>query len=1117
MAIRRWLTAIGLGSLAEAFEENDIDLELIPELSEDDLRQMGLTLGQRKRLLRAAQSLATAGHNPAVALRPESGGERVPAERRHLTVMFCDIVGSTVLSERLEAEDLLDVVRHYQNFCASIIGTHEGYIARFVGDGILAYFGYPMAHEDAPVHALHAALGITEGIGDLQLPADTKLAVRIGIASGVVIVGDLIGAGAAVEQPAIGIAPNLAARVQGTAGPNEIVVADVTYRLTQDDFEFEDLGRREFHGISEPVRIWRLLGERQEGSEAVTFGRWAQTSFADRSDQLDLARRLWRQVKGGAGRVVMIAGEPGIGKSRFVHQFLREVNDEAMVQTYQATPYNQDSPLYPLIQRYRLIANIDPGDSPATIRHKLDKVVMGDDGPERESRLDIFAEMLSPVSIDQPQSQVVAKQTRERTLQAIVDNLVTRSRAYPIVVVVDDFQWLDPTSIELMDRVINAIADERIFVIVTSREGFYAPWESLPQVTRLELGRLPVKDTQALIASLAQGTSLTKAVVSEIVEKTDGIPLFVEELTKSVVELDFEQSAKGRRPKRGGGAGIPISLHDSLMERLDRVGQAKMVARVGSVLGRSFSRDLISQVGDFDMDYLEAALVTLSDAGLIYREIDQRGKETFVFKHGLVQEAAYDSLLREERQRLHTATAQALKSLVPEIVEDRPDLLANHLSAGGIHQEAAHLWLQAGRLSLARSAIVEAVHQLRRGLDALDQLRESPEVQALRLQLLIRLGPALISLHGPGSSEVEEIYARGYDLCRSLPESQDHFPVYWGWWRLSRDFNEMNKRADELLTRASGREDEELLLQAHHCQWASHFNRGDFHGCLEHIDCGLELYEKGDYRTHATLYGNHDAKVCGHGERSLVYWLLGRPDEAMEAERQAQAWMEALGHGGSWMHHKDITIMHRLYRRDAGEVLRIAEEMIAFAEEQGFTDHRAKALVFAGWAHARLGNPSKGLTEIREGLERQKLIGTREDFPIYYDMFAEVLALNGRIDEALEETTAAQADFEAMGLRIWLPELRRRVGYLLQLRMPHDPEPAVSAYRSALDLASDQGARTLALRAATSLAGLLRSLGRIDDACSTLEPRLEGLEGMAGTPDYAAAAAMLATARRREG
>ncbi len=1116
MAIRRWLTAIGLGGLAEVFEENDVDLELVPELTEEDLRQLGLTLGQRKRLLRAAQSLVTAGHSPAVAVTPPASGERVPAERRHLTVMFCDIVGSTVLSERLEAEDLLDVVRCYQNFCASIIGSHEGYIARFVGDGILAYFGYPMAHEDAPVHALHAALGITEGIGDLRLPADTKLAVRIGIASGVVIVGDLIGAGAAVEQPAIGVAPNLAARVQGTAGPNDIVVADVTYRLTQDSFDFEDLGRREFHGISEPVRIWRLIGERHGDREAVTFGRWAQTSFADRSDQLDLARRQWQQVKSGAGRVVMITGEPGIGKSRFVHQFLREVNDEAIVQTYQGTPYNQDSPLYPLIQRYRLLANIDPGDSPATIRHKLNKVVMGE-GQEREARLDIFADMLSPVAIDQPQSQVAAKQNRERTLQAIVDNLIARSREYPTVVVVDDFQWLDPTSIEVLDRVVHAIPNERVYVIVTSREGFHTPWEALPQVTRLELGRLPVKDTQALIASLAQGTSLTKAVVSEIVEKTDGIPLFVEELTKSVVELDFEQSAKGRKPRRGAGSAIPISLQDSLMERLDRVGQAKTVARVGSVLGRSFSRELISEVGDFDGAYLEAALITLSDAGLIYREVDQRGKETFVFRHGLVQEAAYDSLLREERQRLHTATAQALQNQVPKIDEDRPDLLANHLSAGGSHEQAAKLWLQAGRISLARSAIVEAVHHLRRGLEALDQLPKTPETQALRLQLLIHLGPALIALHGPGSSEVEEIYTKGYELCRSLPESEDHFPVYWGWWRLSRDFNEMSKRSDELLTRASARKDEALLLQAHHCQWASHFNRGDFQGCLAHIDCGLELYEKGDYRTHATLYGNHDAKVCGHGERSLVYWLLGRPEEAIESERQAQAWMETLGHGGSWMHHKDITIMHRLYCRDAAEVLRIAEEMIAFAEEQGFTDHRAKALVFAGWAHARLGNPSKGLTEIREGLERQKLIGTREDFPVYYDMFAEVLAMNGRIDEALEETTAAQAEFEAMGLQIWLPELRRRVGYLLQLRMPHDPEPAVSAYHSALDLASDQGARTLALRAATSLAGLLRSQGRIDDACDTLELRLRGLEGMAGTPDYAAAAALLATARRREG
>lgn len=1114
-AVRRWLMAIGLGGVADLFEANDIDLDIVADLSEDDLASLGLSLGQRRRLLRAAQSLATAGSAPAVALTQQNAGEPVRAERRHLTVMFCDIVGSTVLSERLEAEDLLDVVRRYQNFCAGIIGDNEGYIARFVGDGILAYFGYPMAHEDAPAHALQAALAITAGIGELELPQDIKLAVRVGIASGVVIVGDLIGAGAAVEQPAIGIAPNLAARVQGLAGPNEIVVADVTYRLTQDGFDFEDLGRRDFHGISEPVRIWRLLGERQGDSQAVTYGRWAQTTFADRSDQLDLARGQWRQVQEGNGRVLVITGEPGIGKSRFVHQFLREVGDDAMVQIYQGTPYNQDSPLHPLIQRFRATANIDHGDGPGTIRHKLDQVVLGE-GEERQARLEVFAALLSPVSIDRPQSQLTAKQNRERTLETVVDYFVKRSRERPIVVVVDDFQWLDPTSIELLDRIIQAIVSERVYVVITSRTAFKAPWQSTPHVVQVEMGRLPAQDTQALIASLAQGSALSKAMMREIAEKTDGIPLFVEELTKSVVELDFERAGKGRRAPRGAGARIPISLHDSLMERLDRVGQAKTVARVGSVLGRSFSRDLIRRVGDFDPGYLDAALATLADAGLIYREIDQRGKETFVFKHGLVQDAAYDSLLREERQRLHAATAQGLRDLLPRIEEDRPDLLANHLSSAGSYEEAARLWLKAGRISLAQSAIVEAVHHLRRGVDALDLLPDSPKLAALRLQMLIHLGPALIALHGPGSSEVEEVYTKGYQLCRSLPESQDHFPVYWGWWRLSRDFNEMSQRADELLGRAKLRKDEGLMLQAHHCQWAAHFNRGDFRGCLEHIDSGLSLYDKADYRMHATLYGNHDAKVCGHGERSLVYWLLGRPDEALESERQAQAWMESLGHGGSWVHHKDITIMHRLYRREPAEVLRIAEEMIHFAEEQGFTDHRAKALVFAGWAHARLGDPAKGLGEIREGLERQKLIGTREDFPIYYDMLAEVLALNGRIDEALEETTAAQAEFEAMGLRIWLPELRRRVGYLLQLRMPNDPEPAVAAYRGALELASEQGARTLALRAATSLAGLLRSQGQVDDVLSTLEPRLQGMERMAGTADYAAATALLATARRRE-
>ena len=1113
MAIQRWLTAIGLGSLAETFEENDIDLQIVPDLNEEDLRELGLTLGQRKRLLRAAQALGSldeAGDSSKSAPAP---GERVPAERRHLTVMFCDIVGSTVLSERLEAEDLLDVVRRYQTYCASIIGTHEGYIARYVGDGILAYFGYPMAHEDAPSHALHAALAITEGIGGLDLPADTELAVRIGIASGVVIVGDLIGGGAAVEQPAIGVAPNLAARVQGIAGPNEIVVADVTYRLTQDGFDFEDMGSRAFQGISDPVRTWRVMGEHKGDRADVKFGRWTQTSFADRSEPLDQLRAQWRQVQLEHGKVLAISGEPGIGKSRLIHQFLREVEDTARIQIYQATPYNRDSPLHPVIQRFRLIADIDHEDSPAVVREKLAAVVPGE-GPELEARLDVIADLLKPVSIDQPQSQTAAKQARENTLKTIVDYVHALSRLQPLVIVVDDFQWLDPTSIELLERVVRAIPGWRVQVLVTTRSGKHAPWTDLAHVTQLELGRLPAKDTQALIASLAQGTALSKAIVGEIADKADGIPLFVEELTKSVVEVDFERAAQGKTGRRDEASRVPISLHDSLMERLDRVGPAKFVARVGAVLGRSFSRELIATVGGFDPEHLDDSLVALSDAGLVLREVDQRGKESFVFKHGLVQEAAYASLLREERQRLHAETAQGLRKLRPRIEDERPDLLAHHVSAANLHHEAAQLWLQAGRLSLAQSAIVEAVRHLRRGLEALDELPDVKEFKALHLQFLIHLGPALIALHGPGSKEVEEIYSQGYELCRSLPESRDHFPVYWGWWRRSRDFNEMGQRADELLIRAGARKDEELLLQAHHCQWASHFIRGDFCGSLEHVDRGLALYDQGDYRNHATLYGNHDAKVCGLAERLLVYWLVGRPGEAIDTEQQAQAWAKKLGHDGTWMHYKEATLIHRLYRRDASEVLRISDDMVTFAKELGFTDHRAKALVFSGWAHARLGNLSRGLTEIREGLKRQKDIGTQEDFPVYYDMFAEVLALNGRFDEALEESTAAQAEFDALGLRIWMPELRRRIGYLLQLRMPNDPEPALAAYRSALDMASDQGARTLALRAATSMAGLLRSQGRIEDARNTLEPRLRGLDLMAGTAEYQAATALLTMARR---
>ena len=1113
MPIGDWLRAIGLDALVGSFEERDIDLDIVSDLTEADLREIGLTLGQRKRFLRAVQALSAAPQ-PSSPPSPEPEPVQVAADRRHLTVMFCDMVGSTALSEKLEPEDLLHIVQSYQDCCTSIVIGYDGYVARYLGDGILVYFGFPMAHEAAPEQALRAALKIMEEIPRLKLPGGIRLQIRIGIASGVVVVGDLLRSGPKIEQPAIGVAPNLAARLQGIAAPDQIVVADVTYRLTQSSFDFEDLGEQTLAGISRPVRAWGLTGEAKRRDLAAALGQMRQTAFTGRREPLKAMRRCWQKVLKGHGQAILLTGEPGIGKSCLLQHFLSTVEEKATLQVYNGSLHNQDSPLHPIIQWLRTSAGIERDNDGPTVRSKLDPVIPGA-GPEREEWLDLMTALLRPVEVDNGTGSASAKQIRERTLAAMVAALVALSEARPVIMVVEDYQWLDATSAELLDRVLQTIGQHPVLILITSRVAVEGIWDDLDPVQSIELERLPPEDSRALIGKVAGSAALPRAMVAEIVERTDGIPLFVEEFTKSVIEHDAATPADGgQAPRDGGGARVPVSLHDSLMERLDRVGSAKRVARVGAVLGRSFTRELVRQTGGFEPVWLDSALSQLLEAGLLHRQVDHRGRERFVFKHALVQDTAYSSILREHRRHLHARAAEALEAITPGIAEERPDLLAQHVTEAGKPERAVELWLQAGRRGVAQSAIVEAANHLQRGLEALEQLPANDHLRQLKLQILNLLGPASISLHGPGSAEAQKVYAEGYDICHELPEAQDHFPIYWGWWRLSRDFHQMNHRADELLKRAMAHSDEELLLQAHHCQWASHFNRGDFSGCQEHIERGLKLYERGDYRSHATLYGNHDAKVCGHGEQALVAWLLGRPEAALEAEQRAVTWAQTLEHVGSSMHLKDIALTHRLYRRDAREVLRHADGMIAFAEDQGFTDHRAKALVYRGWAKAILGEPAEGLKELESGLRRQKEIGTSEDFPIYYDMYAEVLALNGRHDQALEEVLATEREFERAGLKIWAPEMRRRRGLLLEERSPKDPAPAIAAYREALDLARHQGARMLVLRASVSLAKALTAEGAAAEVQSILEPWIDQPE-LVDTPEHAAARSQIGKTGRK--
>ncbi|HXP74844.1 MAG TPA: AAA family ATPase [Stellaceae bacterium] len=1089
-----WLDAVGLGEHADAFEHHAIDLDQLGDLTDKDLQELGLPIGHRKRFLHARIE------SPATAAAQATGGSR---ERRHITVMFCDLVGSVELGERLEAEDLLTVLRRYHDICRDAVGRYGGLVARFVGDGVMSYFGHPVAHENDAERAVRAALEILRGIGDrVASPPDAKLRARIGIASGLVLVGDLFEAGVDAQNAIVGTVPNHAARIQVLAPPNGVVLAHETWRLVRHMFDFQDLGLQPLRGITEPVRLWLVTGERADKDRPPGVRPMAVwTPMVNRKAELGLLDDFWETARQGRGQALLLRGEAGIGKSRLVAQFLADLNPPARTAQFSCSPFLSSSLLGPLVGYLSRLAHIERDDPLESKQAKLERVALGTPS-ERKAAISTFDWLLSLPDPHADEVQATPRQRRARALAVLTQQLVRSAETGPFIAVMEDLQWADPTTLELIERVLDELSGRPILAILTSREDFTVPWRARPGLTVTELARLPPDDCTSLMRQLVGSEALGQPIMREILRKTDGIPLFVEEFTRSAIEaLQTPSGAVAAEPVR-----IPATLYESLLVRLDRAGPGKGLAQLCAVVGRSASRDFIQGIARMSTADLERARDALTRAGILYVEVDRRGVENYVFKHALVQEAAYASLVRERRQEAHCAVADALSKVSPDVVELHPELLAHHLTEGGRVEVAIQFWLKAARRGLQRSGNLEATIQLRRGLQLLDR-PEMPPHPAMRLEFLTLLASALISVKGPGTAEVERLYAEAIEICRSIPEAPGHFPVYWGWWRISRDFFVMQRRADDLLTRAKARRDDALLLQAHHCQWASHFNTGDFAASAGHIDLGLRIYAAGDYVSHASLYGNHDAKVCGHGELALILWLTGHPNRALEEEQVSLGWAERIAHAGSRSHALDIALTHGVYRRDARRVLELAESTIRFAEDQGFSNSEAKGFIYRGWAKALLGDSAGGLRELEAGIQRQRDIGTTEDFPIYYSMLAEALMLAGRVDAAMDCVQGARKDAANTGLAIWMPELWRWSGVLVR-RIGSDAI-AEADLRQALEISRQQGARALELRAAIDLADLKRAQGDISGALALLEPLHHACAEGGETSDLSQVAALI--------
>jgi len=1098
--IAAWLRELGLERYARAFRDNAIADDVLVDLTDADLEKLGVVLGDRKRMLRSIAALRAAAANPrppdptARAATPESAHLVGPAaERRRLTVMFADLVGSTALASRTDPEDLRDVIRAYQDVCAGAVGHYDGHVAKFMGDGVLAYFGYPRAHEDDAERAVRAGLDMAAAVGRLVAPDGTPLAARIGIATGQVVVGDLVGEGAAREEAVVGETPNLAARLQALAEPGTVVIAEATRRLVGELFALRPLGARSLKGFGQPASIYLVGTERPAASRFDARQHGGPSSMVGRDRELALLLDRWRRARAGEGQSVLLVGEAGIGKSRIARALRDALQTESYVALrYQCSPHHADTALWPVIQQLGFAAGFSSGDSATTKLEKLEPLLRRAVADTSEAAPLIAALLGIDAGSRYPPLRLTPQAQRARTLAVLVEQLIGLARREPVLMVVEDAHWIDPTTLELIEKVLDRIAQKRVLLLLTTRPDNQPALGAHPRVMRLTLNRLGRAPTEEIVAGLTGGRTLPREILERIVEETDGVPLFVEELTKAVLDSGLLRQDGDVYALAAPlpALAVPATLHDSLMARLDRVPGVKEVAQTAACIGREFSHALLAAVAPMPEPELRAALDRLAAGEIVFRRGD--GPETdYVFKHALVRDAAYESMLKSHRQKLHARIVEAIERCFPGIAEAQPEILAHHCTDAGLAEKAIGYWREAGERAVRRAANREAIGHFHRALALLEAQPEGPARAAAEIKVLSQLGPALMLVEGWAALEAERVYERARRLAGELESSADLVPPLVGLWlfRHTRgEFSAALEATQELFRVVRPLDDPGLMLQAHHAAWPTPMVRGEFTTAREHIAQGLALYDEERHRHHAFLYLGHDPAVCAHALGALTVWMLGHLDQATRHATAAVGLAEHLGHAPSLAHALWFSCKLHAVRGDAAEVLALSGRLLALSKEHQLTQPRIAGMTFRGWALARTGRFDEGFEQLCAGLDAWRRSGARAYLPHRSYLAADVCAAAGRRDEALRLLEDALAIGAQTGERWYEAELHRRRGELLLAQSQRNEAEAEACFRRAITVAGAQQAASLELRAATSLARLWQTRDKPEAALDLLAP-----------------------------
>lgn len=1102
--LQEWLKEQGLEQYAGVFADNDIDFDILSDLSESDLEKLGLSLGHRRKLLRALAALRPASSAAQIASSsqpPPTTTETKEAERRQVTVLFSDLVGSTALANALDPEDMSALIRRYQDACAGAIARFDGFIAKFMGDGVLAYFGYPQAQEDAAERSVYAALAIIDSLTQLKGPDGQALATRVGIATGIVVIGDIIGSGVAREHSIVGETPNLAARLQTLAEPNSILVSESTHHLLGRQFDYQSLGERALKGFAKPVQVWRVLREAAVASRFAAGHAARSGPFIGRVQEIGLLLDRWQLAKHGEGQVIFVSAEAGMGKSRVIDALCdRIVEDPYYYVICQCSPYHTNSALHPVIRQLERVAGFTLEDSAAIKLEKLETLLSATDNLTDSTR-SLFADLLSiPLDGRYPPLELPPAQRKTATIAAIVHQLTRLAEQKPVLFVLEDAHWIDPTTQELVTRLIDDITSTRALALITARPEFLSPWTGRDHVTSLALSRLSKTQCTELIAGVAAAQGLRPALIEDIVAKTDGVPLFIEELTKAVME--------SATPDR---AAVPATLHDSLMARLDRLGPAKEIAQVAAVIGQQFSYGLLEMVSSAPAADVATGIARLVDAGLAFPQT-RSNDPSYSFKHALLRDVAYDNLLRGRRQQIHERVARALEEHFPAVAEGEPELLAQHFAQAGLADLACTHYERAGDRAAARSNFAEAVAHFSAAQTQAVQVAESPDRSRRELALLLKLGPAISIIKGFQNPQVEEVYIRAHGLGTALGDPVGLFKATWGLWlsaNVGRDLRTAHDRAQELVTLAQQSTDQDLVLEALHCRWSTGFFRGNVAAALKDSREGIERYDQARHSWMGAVFGGHDPGVCAYGVQAINLCLSGFIGQSKERLEQAVSLAERLNHPHTLAFIlTNVSLVHQI-SGDLDVVHRAGQRLIELAEKYNFPPQRAHALVLCGWARAVGADPEAGLELMEAEYPRASAIGPF--FRYYAAILAEARAKVGKVSDALTVLRSKLDTLTEPGIGFYLPELYRWQGLCLLRLDSCDEKEAMISLQMAVDIAKQQKATLLQLKAAISMAEATTSMGRPERGLQPLRDLCANLPEGFDAPDLIEAKRLLST------